>query len=256
MPSRALGDYADRPGQGFWVGSGVVLRREEGSRNAARLQLFLKRAGICWVSAPGALGSRSRFGAATEPLSWGEFRFYQSPRSTTLQDVRLFESFLSLRRSGGALREGVETCLWLSRLPCGYPDDDLLGLFWRHFRLLSLSLPPMPLRLRFLVRWLRLQGRAPDLLHCARCGKPLRAGVSLGRWGPECCGPGPTLPGRFLQDLCRAVMLAREPLVEWLRTRFPSGLEASESGWWNDAEGWLRGFFPEGAALFRKGERS
>ncbi len=252
--SRDCGDAPAR--QGFWSASGVVLRRREDPHEGFRLLAFLKGTGLCWVNAPWAARGRRRFGAATEPLSWGEYRFYQSPRRTTLQDARLVDSYLSLHRDAESFREALEACLWLSRLPLGIPGDEVLGLFWSHFRALTLPLARPPLRVRFLYRWLRVQGSAPELRRCFRCGEPLRGSVAWGRWGLECCAGRAEVPPDFLQDLCRAAMLAREPFVEWVKTRYPGGLSPSDRARWKEAEGWLQGFFPEGRSLFQKGEGS
>jgi DNA repair protein RecO (recombination protein O) len=163
--------------QGDHRASGVVLRRKDGTVSSQELLLFLRTHGATWVSAPGADGPRNRFGAGTEPMMWGEFRLYQSPRRLYLKGVEVREDFWNIRRSPAALRTAVKWCGKLAaRLMPGVEDDSLLSLLWGSMKNLSNGLRPLLLDIRFAWRWGNLWGVAPPLDSCVSCGARMNGG--------------------------------------------------------------------------------
>jgi DNA repair protein RecO (recombination protein O) len=167
-------DVEDVFPQGPHRASGVVLRRKDAPARSQNLLLFLKSYGAIWVNAPGADGSKNRFGAGTEPLAWGDFDLYQSPRRLYLRGVDVREAFLEVRRSRRALFAAVSWCGELaSKLPKRAESDSLLSLLWGSMRNLAHGIDPTLLRVRFAWRWGNIWGVAPSLDSCASCGREI-----------------------------------------------------------------------------------
>ncbi|MDR1472921.1 MAG: DNA repair protein RecO C-terminal domain-containing protein [Synergistaceae bacterium] len=166
----------ERLPQGDHRANGVVLRRRDVSGRSQELLLFLHGFGATWVSAPGS-GTSNRFGGGTEPMTWGVFRLYQSPRRLYLKGVDIRESFLGVRRSKSSLCAAVKWCLELSsRLPTGHESDPLLSLLWGSMKNLSCGVSHLLIDARFAWRWANLWGLAPSLDRCTRCGREIRIG--------------------------------------------------------------------------------
>lgn len=144
-----------------------------------------------WVGAPGAAASRSRFGGGSEPMVWGDFVLYQSPRRLYAKSVDVREDFLDVRGS----RRRLEVAMMWHRdialhLPIGVADDRLLSLLYGSMKNVASGVPPFVADVRFRARWASLWGSAPDFRSCCSCGEALSfadgARVSLHRDGPMC----------------------------------------------------------------------
>jgi DNA repair protein RecO (recombination protein O) len=217
--------------QGNHTASGVVLRRRE-SPKSQELLLFLSSLGAVWVSAPGAGGPKNRFGAGTEPMMWGEFTLYQSPRRLYLKGVDIREDFWNIRKSPRTLRTAIKWCGEIvSRLLPGAQSDDLLSLLWGCMKNLSCGLDPTLLDIRFAWRWGNLWGLAPQLDSCSSCGAAIddkspsalrrtSDGILCGKCSADArilnsvtlCGSLET----FTLDLMRrAATLPREKFLSW-----------------------------------------
>jgi DNA repair protein RecO (recombination protein O) len=155
--------------QGDHEAQGLVLRRKDSGKSQEVL-LFLSSLGATWASAPGA-GSKNRFGAGTEPMMWGDFRLYQSPKRLYLKGADVREDFWALRGSPKPLRTAVKWCGELaSRLMPRAEADSLLSLLWGSMKNLAAGIHPLLLDIRFAWRWGNLWGLAPPLGSCASCG--------------------------------------------------------------------------------------
>lgn len=210
--------------QGGYKSRGVVLRRKEGSARSFELLLFLNGHGAVWVGAPGADGAKNRFGGGTEPMMWGDFDLYQSPRRLYLKGVDVREHFWTVRRSASRLKMAVKWCGELAkRLPPGVENDNLLSLFWGVVKALSAGVQPALLDLRFAWRWANLWGVAPQLDRCVGCGCRIeeRAAWYRGEDGAVCgtCRAanlaGVPVEGEALRIAANAAMLPREAFLAW-----------------------------------------
>lgn len=219
--------------QGSHRAYGVVLRRREGSRASQELLLFLKGMGCRRISAPGAEGPKNRFGGGTEPLMWGTFDFYQSPRRLYLKGVDVREDYLLIRRSIRKLHAAVMWCKLLAEtLPIGIECDDLLALFRGSLQNLAHGADPSLVGLRFVWRWGALWGVAPSLEYCCACGEAL--GTGEGERASR-CGDGllcrrcaaaaredavfSSLDGGVLREIRAAAMLPRGQFLAWAKSR-------------------------------------
>lgn len=236
---RAFGDTDQLP-QGNHRAYGVVLRRKEGSRRSQELLLFLKGMGTRWVSAPGAEGAKNRFGGGTEPLVWGLFDFYQSPRRLYLKSVDVREDFLEIRQSVKKLSTAIDWCKLLAKnIPTGHECDDLLALFWGSLKNLTFDIDARLADLRFVWRWGSLWGLAPSLENCCACGASIvsseDAEVTRSEDGLCClrCGSSrlsigdlSPIPFAVLQEIRHAAMLPRDKFLIWAEKLTPETIKA------------------------------
>lgn len=223
--------------QGDHRSRGVVLRRRGASSSSWDVLLFLSGMGAVWVNAPGADGTKNRFGAGTEPMVWGDFHLYQSPKRLYLKGVEVREHFWNIRKSRGALRMAVK---WLGavseNLPVGCESDSLLSLLWGSMKNLSSGISPLLLDVRFALRWCGIWGTAPPLEECALCGVGLQSlsePLHMTSMGFICqrCGAGRNIPGDTvfykrmsilsLGEFRRAVLLSKDGFSEWAKGKRP-----------------------------------
>ena len=211
--------------------SGVVLRRKEGSVRSQELLLFLRTAGATWVGAPGATSAKNRFGGGIEPMVWGEYDLYQSPRRLYLKGVDVKEDFLQIRTSRRRLETAVKWCGELARrLPPGMENDALLSLLWGSMKNLRAGADPVLLDLRFAWRWANLWGLAPPLDVCSACGRALPdhdapdGGTALSHDGVVCAAcrmavnlPAVTIGNEEFASLARAATLPVDAFMAWQR---------------------------------------
>ena len=156
---------------GFESASGVVLKRRIAGEGDLNLTLFLKGLGIAYISAKGAGGGKVRFGGATEPLVWGAFTLYR-PRDDGgklyLKSVDVADDMLALRNRPEALFAAARwSKLLLRHLMEGHADDDLLANLYWNMKLLCGVLPAEIVEWRFMWRWLKTWGLAPEISECA-----------------------------------------------------------------------------------------
>ncbi len=208
--------------QGYLKASGAVLRRVDSPEGERRVHLLLKGLGPVWAGAPGAARGKGRFGGATEPLVWGVFSLYKGPRRLYLRDVEVREDFWNLRKVPQALRRAVAWSRLISRNSLeAHSCDALVALFFWSLRNLEVGADDEVAEWRFLWKWLRSLGIAPRLDRCVGCGKVLARAI----WTDdallcrECVGQmtGRSVEGALLRQLNQAVMLSRDPFIEWSR---------------------------------------
>ena len=152
---------------GFQSASGVVLSRRIIGEGDLLLTLFLKEMGMTTASARGAAKGKVRFGGGTEPLVWGSFTLYQGKDEgkKTLKSVDVADDMLKLRTRAQALFAAVRWAKLLMRhLMEGHPADDLLAnLYWNMKLLSEGEIPVEVLEWRFVWRWLKSWGLAPEV---------------------------------------------------------------------------------------------
>ncbi|HOO62886.1 MAG TPA: DNA repair protein RecO C-terminal domain-containing protein [Synergistaceae bacterium] len=214
--------------QGQFRVTGVVLHRKDLSSSLRTLYLWCREKGPFWVFAPGSgRGKISR--GYTEPLVWGEFHLYKSPRGIYLKVADLREDFWDFRKSPRKMREALQWAGLLKKnLLAEHPEDALLRVFYWSLILLREGAPLPPLRWRFLWKWLSLWGRAPDLWRCEHCGKLLEEnpaytqGARTGFLCPLCGNSSGGLEATLvLQELRKAVMLSRSDFRNYSFTLTP-----------------------------------
>ncbi|MCX7828923.1 MAG: DNA repair protein RecO C-terminal domain-containing protein [Thermanaerothrix sp.] len=238
--------HCDLSPRGPFRASGVVLRKEERERGR-RVLFFLRGYGTLWATVP--LGGRSTLGGASEVMSWGEFSFYRGHRSVVLKDAVIRASYLDLSGRPDALKCFIEACELLSSLPCMMRRDDLLKLLWALFIGLGAGVFPPVAFVRFLGRWLRLEGVMPDLFRCCLCGSPVTSRWGLAEQGVVCCGVYAVIGADVMAELLRTLYLRHDDFVKWSLAHF-RGPSADEGlGVWERIIRWMRGFLFEANIL-------
>ena len=156
---------------GFESASGVVLKRRIAGEGDLNLTLFLKGLGITYVSAKGAAGGKVRFGGATEPLVWGAFSLYRSRDDggkLYLKSVDVADDMLALRSRPESLFAAARWSKLLRRsLMEGHADDALLANLYWNMKLMCGGFPAEAAEWRFMWRWLKVWGLAPEISECA-----------------------------------------------------------------------------------------
>jgi DNA repair protein RecO (recombination protein O) len=195
---------------GFQSASGVVLSRRVIGEGDLMLTLFLKEMGMTAASARGAATGKVRFGGGTEPLVWGVFTLYQGKGGEGkkyLKSVDVADDMLNLRTSANALFAAVRWAKLLMRhLMEGHPANDLLAnLYWNMKLLNEREIPVEALEWRFVWRWLRSWGLAPELAECIDC-TPEEADLlrmAAGLKTPELKRVAAVMNGSFFTDAAR-----------------------------------------------------
>lgn len=164
--------------QGFHRKLGVVLKSRRSGEQGKNLLVLLKEIGPVWLTAPGAASGKSRMSGTTEPLVWGYFTLYRSPKRIYVKEIEVREDFWSLRQEGKKLASALRICAMIVRHALqDHPQDELLPLFYWSLKALEEGSPADAVEFRFIFRWCSAQGLSPELDRCASCGNPSRRGL-------------------------------------------------------------------------------
>lgn len=168
----------------------IVLRYANYGENDRMLTLLSPSMGLVSVSAKGCRKATSKTLAAAELFTAGEYLLHQKGERYTLSSFQLQESFYPIRNDVDKLAHGI---YWLNLCEAAtQPCEDCSRLF--KMLLLSLAvlaygdLPVRALTAVFLAQFSMLQGFAPRLDVCGRCGKPLGGALRFdAEQGGVCC---------------------------------------------------------------------
>ncbi len=152
-------------GDSYITATGVILSREQMGENSLWVRLFLRGYGIMNVTAPYGKGG---FGGDNEPFVWGVFDLQKKQRSRNyfIYDIDVNDDMLRMRQS----RDTITTALKWAKTVIKYlakeqPDDELLAnLYWCMKLLCFPAVPADVSDWRFLWRWLKNWGLAPDII--------------------------------------------------------------------------------------------
>ena len=205
--------------QGYYAKSGTVLKRKDSLKEGQSLLLFLRDLGPRWVSAPGAASGKSRFGGATEPMMWGEYTLYQSPRFLYLKEAEVREDFIALRSEPRKLMAALEFYRRMSQVVItAHESDQLLRVLWSAMTLLRDGAPAEAAEFRYNWRLLNALGLAPSLRNCVKCGSRFDGGASWSEDGlvcGRCSGGEPAISQADLLELAEAAQLPYEKFLAW-----------------------------------------
>jgi len=210
--------------QGTVRAKGVVLRRLETSTGDRNIYFFLEKYGPTWVYVPGGGRGKFRFGGAIEPLVWSIVDMYRSSNNRCyLKNLDVKEDFWVLRKMPDRLRFAMT---WAKLLACVLlpqeRNDEVLGLFYWSLKLLEDSeIPPDLVEWRFLSRWLKLWGIAPETNMCSGCRRKESKWWVLTSEGVFCdeCNRGlqggAQVESALLSVLNRTIFLKRSDFAKW-----------------------------------------
>ncbi|MCL1796397.1 MAG: DNA repair protein RecO [Clostridia bacterium] len=151
---------------------GIVLRYANYGESNRMLSLLTPEMGLIPVSARGCRNAKSKNLPATELFSTGEYMLHERDGRYSMGSFHLQQNFYAIREDYGKLAHGV---YWLNLAEAAaQPGEDAHRLF--RMMLLSLAvlcygeIPHRSLTAVFLMQFAILQGYAPRLDGCVRCG--------------------------------------------------------------------------------------
>lgn len=184
----------------FKTTKALVLREVRYKEADRILTLLTETDGKLTVKARGALRKSSRTAAATQQLTWAEMTLFFNRGKWTVNEASVLEGFDGLRAGLEALALGSYFAECLEALSVEeQPDAPLLQLGLNALYALSRGLyEPEKIKAAFELRLMCLSGYAPELGHCASCGREPEEPVLNLREGWVCCracpGGNETLP--------------------------------------------------------------
>ena len=216
----------------------LVIRRADYSDYDRMVTLFSPEYGRIDAIARGCRRPKSPLVNAVEPFTSGEFQLYTHKDRFTLEQCQITESFFDLRGDYDRLCHAV---YWLKLLDIAIlPDTPAPDLFMTTLRALAhLNYGEMPaemITMAYEMHFMALNGYAPQMNACVRCGRPLdgdaRFDASLG--GAVC-----------LQCPSSALRIsngARRIMMKLPRTRFDQFQLLDGHPDWQEAAHAFRGF--------------
>ncbi len=157
----------------FLTTKGLVLREVRYKEADRILTVLTEERGKLTVSAHGALGKRSRYGAATQSLCFSEFTLQGQKGRWSVKEAATVEQFLGLREDFANLALGSYFAELLETV-CAeeLPDRTALSLGLNALYALSRGLySPEHIKAVFELRLMCAEGFEPELGGCAVCGK-------------------------------------------------------------------------------------
>lgn len=153
----------------------LVIRRADYSDYDRMVTLFSPEYGRIDAIARGCRRPKSPLVNAVEPFTSGEFQLYAHKDRFTLEQCQISESFFDLRSDYDRLCHGV---YWLKLLDMTLlPDVPAPELFMITLRALAHlnygELPPEMVTMAYEMHFMALNGYAPQMNACVRCGQPL-----------------------------------------------------------------------------------
>ena len=160
---------------GQLITPGLVIRRSDYADYDRMVTIFTPDMGRVDAIARGCRRPKSPLVNAVEPFTSGEFQFYQHRERFTLEQCQVTESYYDLRQDYDRLLHGA---YWLRLLDAAIqPDSPAPQLFITTLRALAHlnwgELPPALTTFAFEAHFMALNGLAPRMDVCLRCGRPI-----------------------------------------------------------------------------------
>ena len=154
---------------------GLVLREYEAGESDKRLVILCKDHGRLLVYVRGARKPKSKFLAASQLLTYGDFVLADGRQFYSMTQAEIIESFYPIRQDYDLLCHAayiIEICE--KAVPERSPCDELLRLALKSLQHISLQdIPPKQTTVVFLFRFFLFYGLAPEMDSCSVCGGEL-----------------------------------------------------------------------------------
>ena len=160
----------------------LVIRRSDYSDYDRMVTLFSPDMGRVDCIARGCRRPKSPLVNAVEPFTSGEFQLYQRRERYTLEQCQISENYYALRSDYERLLHGA---YWLRLLDAAIlPDNPARPLFITTLRALAHlnwgELPPALVTFAYEMHFMALNGFAPRMDACVRCGRPIDGDCRFG----------------------------------------------------------------------------
>ncbi|MBQ3091561.1 MAG: DNA repair protein RecO [Clostridia bacterium] len=157
---------------------GLVLRTVNYKESDKILTVLTRDRGCLTVKAQGARRKGSRLGSCTQLFCHSELSLYERDGRFTLDEGDVKNQFYGLSRD----IEKMALASYFAQILLGEPEDgpaspDIMRLALNSFYALEKGLYPQAvIKAAFELRYMALNGYAPDLSACASCGKTGQGG--------------------------------------------------------------------------------
>ncbi|HEX7056948.1 MAG TPA: DNA repair protein RecO [Bacilli bacterium] len=152
---------------------GLVIRTNDYGEGHKILTLYTCDAGKTSVMARGAKKLNSRFAAAAQLFTYGEYAFYKSGQIGTLQSAEILDSHHLLREDLEKTAYSAYIAELVDRLADEEPNAGLFGQLLAALRAIEEGKDPQITTHVMEMKLMALAGYAPVLDRCANCGKDI-----------------------------------------------------------------------------------
>ena len=169
---------------------GLVLREYESGESDKRILLLCKGHGRLVVHARGARKVKSKFLAASQMLTYGDYVIVDGKHKQflSLAQAEVIENFYPIRQDYDKLcyaQNILDVCE--KTIPQNTPCDELLRLALKALQHISYNkMAPEQIVRVFLFRFFLFYGIAPEMECCSSCGDTLGTSALFGREGLFC----------------------------------------------------------------------
>ena len=195
--------------------NGIVLRVTDYRESDRILNVLTKERGLVAVTARGARKPNSKHAAFASQFVYGEMEVNERMGKLQLSSSAVLESFYSIRESYEQLLSATRIVSAAEHVSeKGDPNDALFLLLYHALTVISYGdNDPKDIELCFLAKLLKLEGVAPALTYCVKCGRDLRQekevrfSYSLGGSVCERCGRAFVTVSTLSLEALRRMML-------------------------------------------------
>ncbi len=170
--------------------TGIVLSVMPIGDYDKRLVILTKERGKITAFAKGARKPNSAFLACSQPFTFGEFELYAGRNAYNVMSANISNYFEELRKDPEAAYYGLYFCETADYFT--HENDDavqILKLLYQTLRALTqTSINRMLIRLVFELKILALNGEAPQVFECVKCGNAGPAYYFSSEAGGTVCG--------------------------------------------------------------------
>ena len=176
--------------------NGIVLRYTDYRESDRILTVLSRERGLISVTARGCRKPKSKLASFASPFAYGEMEVNERFGKLQLSGATVLESFYPIRESyEHFVSASVAVSITAHVAPRETPNEELYLLLYNTLSLIAYGdNDPRDIELCFLAKLFRLEGIAPSLTRCLRCGRDLRGekqvrfSNSLGGSVCETCG--------------------------------------------------------------------
>ena len=223
--------------------NGIVLRVTDYRESDRILNILSRERGLIAVTARGSRKPNSKYAAISQQFTYGEVEVNERVGKLQLSSATVIESFYSIRESYEQLVSATRITNAAEHVAeHDIPNDELFVLVYNALSVIAYGQnDPKDIELAFFAKLLKLEGLAPTLTYCLKCGKDLRSqkeirfSNSLGGSVCERCGSAFRSVSALSLEAFRRMMLL--DIADLRRVRLPENVRSElESLIYNYAE--------------------